>query len=221
MSVKGIIFDLDGTLLDTLNDLAGGVNAALRDFSFPERTREEVRHFVGNGVGNLIRQAVPAGSAPGVISQVHGAFMDHYTDQLTKQTLPYPGVVDLLETLHLSGSSLGVLSNKPHAATKTLIHHFFPEAFTYIQGQQEGNPRKPDPTMLLKMVADMGLTPEEVCYVGDSEVDVATCQNAQVAGAFCLWGFRSEEALKEAGASLLLREPAELLARLLADEVRL
>ncbi|MFP5528140.1 HAD family hydrolase [Peptococcus simiae] len=221
MSIKGIIFDLDGTLLDTLEDLADGVNAALRDFSFPERSREEVRHFVGNGVRHLIRQAVPAGTDSATLSQVHGAFMAHYRENMTRKTRPYPGVVDLLESLALSGYSLGVLSNKPHGATEALVRHFFPDRFSIIMGHKEGNPRKPDPTMLLQMVSDMGLKPEEVCYVGDSEVDVATCQQAQVAGAFCLWGFRSEEALKAAGAGLFLDEPAELLAQLLAGEVGL
>lgn len=221
MSVKGIIFDLDGTLLDTLDDLADGVNAALRNFSFPERSREDVRYFVGNGVANLIRQVVPAGTDSVTLGQVHEAFMAHYRENLTQKTRPYPGIVDLLETLALSGYSLGVLSNKPYGETETLVRHFFPDTFSYILGHKEGNPRKPDPTMLLQMAGDMGLGPEEICYIGDSEVDVATCQQAQVAGAFCLWGFRSEEALKEAGADLFLNEPAELLARLLAGEVGL
>ncbi len=214
MTVKGIVFDLDGTLLDTLNDLADAVNAALRDFSFPERRLEEVRRFVGNGVGNLIRQAVPDHTDAETIAQVHERFMKHYMNGLMNKTKPYPGIVDLLETLKLSGYRLGVLSNKPHKATQDLIQHYFPDVFDLVLGHRAEAPRKPDPTVLLQMPAAFNLSAEEVCYIGDSEVDVATTLAADLRGIFCLWGFRSENELRAAGGGCFIHEPGELLQHL-------
>ena len=211
MTVKGIVFDLDGTLLDTLNDLADAVNAALRDFSFPERRLEEVRRFVGNGVGNLIRQAVPDHTDVETITQVHEHFMKYYMNGLMNKTKPYPGIVDLLETLKLSGYRLGVLSNKPHKATQDLIQHYFPDVFDLVLGHRAEAPRKPDPTVLLQMPAAFNLSAEEVCYIGDSEVDLATGKAAGMKTILVSWGFRGRKALEEDGADCIVDSVDEIL----------
>lgn len=181
----GFLFDLDGTLLNTLEDLADGTNHALAFFGYPRRTLEEVRRFVGNGAANLIAQAVPAGRAPAPVLK---AFQAYYPTHCRIKTAPYPGVLEALAELRKK-YPIAIVSNKPDAAVKPLCAHYFPGIFAL--GETAGCPRKPDPAMVRKAMEAIGVT--DCVYVGDSEVDVLTAKNAGVPCLSVLWGFRDRE----------------------------
>ena len=178
----GFLFDLDGTLLNTLEDLADGTNHALASFGYPRRTLEEVRRFVGNGAANLIAQAVPAGRDPAPVLK---AFQAYYPTHCRIKTAPYPGVLEALAELRKK-YPIAIVSNKPDAAVKPLCAHYFPGIFAL--GETAGCPRKPDPAMVRKAMEAIGVT--DCVYVGDSEVDVLTAKNAGVPCLSVLWGFR-------------------------------
>lgn len=181
----GFLFDLDGTLLNTLEDLADGTNHALAFFGYPRRTLEEVRRFVGNGAANLIAQAVPAGRDPAPVLK---AFQAYYPTHCRIKTAPYPGVLEALAELRKK-YPIAIVSNKPDAAVKPLCAHYFPGIFAL--GETTGCPRKPDPAMVRKAMEAIGVT--DCVYVGDSEVDVLTAKNAGVPCLSVLWGFRDRE----------------------------
>lgn len=181
----GFLFDLDGTLLNTLEDLADGTNHALASFGYPRRTLEEVRRFVGNGAANLIAQAVPAGRDPAPVLK---AFQAYYPTHCRIKTAPYPGVPEALAELR-EKYPIAIVSNKPDAAVKPLCAHYFPDIFAL--GETAGCPRKPDPAMVRKAMEAIGVT--DCVYVGDSEVDVLTAKNAGVPCLSVLWGFRDQE----------------------------
>ena len=181
----GFLFDLDGTLLNTLEDLADGTNHALASFGYPRRTLEEVRRFVGNGAANLIAQAVPAGRDPAPVLK---AFQAYYPTHCRIKTAPYPGSPDALAELRKK-YPIAIVSNKPDAAVKPLCAHYFPGIFAL--GETAGCPRKPDPAMVRKAMEAIGVT--DCVYVGDSEVDVLTAKNAGVPCLSVLWGFRDRE----------------------------
>ncbi len=211
MSIKACIFDLDGTLLDTLTDLADSVNAALRDYSLPERSKAEVRQFVGNGVQRLVARSIPENLDEEVEKDVFNAFKRIYEKNKSVTTKPYPGIEDLLETLTLSGVRLAVLSNKADPAVQALMLEFFPGIFEAIQGETSEVRRKPAPDGLLAILDTMNLLPEEVLYIGDSEVDIETAKRANIELIACSWGFRSEEQLLTAGAKNIIDTPQEVL----------
>lgn len=198
----GIIFDLDGTLLDTLEDLKDAVNAALEQSGYPQRTLEEVRRFVGNGVGMLIRRAVPEGAD---YEPVLKRFRAYYALHCQDKTKPYDGVVDVLGVLG-ARYPLAIVSNKLDSAVKELCAKEFPGI--YALGEVAGCPRKPAPDMVHKAMEAIGVT--DCIYVGDSEVDVATAKNAGVKCISVLWGFRNRQELLEAGAEHFCAEPAQL-----------
>ena len=188
----GILWDLDGTLLDTLQDLADGTNHALRQFGYPERTVEEVRRFVGNGAQRLIEQAIPAGAD---VAEVLEAFYAYYNAHCRVKTKPYDGILDALAELERR-FPMAVVSNKPDTAVKQLCAQYF--SGLYARGESADCPRKPAPDMILKTMAFIGV--ERCVYVGDSEVDVATARNAGVPCLSVLWGFRDRQTLLNAGA---------------------
>ncbi len=181
----GFLFDLDGTLLNTLEDLADGTNHALASFGYPRRTLEEVRRFVGNGAANLIAQAVPAGRDPAPVLK---AFQAYYPTHCRIKTASYPGIPEALAELRKK-YPIAIVSNKPDAAVKPLCAHYFPGIFAL--GETAGCPRKPDPAMVRKAMEAIGVT--DCVYVGDSEVDVLTAKNAGVPCLSVLWGFRDRE----------------------------
>jgi phosphoglycolate phosphatase len=189
-----ILFDLDGTLLDTLGDLHAATNAVLRQFGYPERTMEEVRQFVGNGARRLIEQAVPAGEEARV-NEVLSAFQTYYAAHCDILTRPYPGIPELLACLD-GKYPLAVVSNKPDRAVKELAKIYFPAL--YARGESADCPRKPAPDMV--HMAMQALDAENCVYVGDSEVDVLTAKNAHVPCLSVTWGFRDEQVLRETGA---------------------
>lgn len=211
------IFDLDGTLLNTLDDLATATNAALAHHGLPGRTTDEVRRFVGNGIHNLIRRAVPQGSDAALIDTVEETFNDYYAAHSLVLTRPYPGIPELLEELTSQGIDLCVVSNKGDYAVGPLVRHFFGDVFQVAVGEREGIRRKPAPDTVLACIDRLQVDPKEVVYVGDSEVDVATANNAAIDNIICTWGFRDRDYLEEQGATRFVDTAQELAAMILAD----
>ncbi len=187
-----IVFDLDGTLLDTLADLHDAVNFALDAFGYPRRSLEEVRQFVGNGAARLIALAVPEHADP---APVLACFQEYYREHCQIKTAPYPGIMDALEVLGKQ-YPLAIVSNKPDAAVKRLCADLFPGI--YARGEDTDCPRKPDPAMVHQTMAALGV--DRCVYVGDSEVDIATAKNSGVPCLSVTWGFRNKEELNAAGA---------------------
>lgn len=195
----GILFDLDGTLLNTLDDLMEGTNAALNHFGYPQRSREEIRRFVGNGARRLLEQAVPAGADP---EPVLTFFQEYYREHCRVKTSPYPGIPQALKQLG-EKYPLAIVSNKPDAAAKVLCADYFPGI--YARGESADCPRKPAPDMVYRAMDSIGV--ERCVYVGDSEVDVLTAKNAGVPCLSVLWGFRDRA---EIGGRDYCQTPAEL-----------
>ena len=206
MMKTGILFDLDGTLLDTLADLADSVNHVLASFGYPPRTVEEVRQFVGNGAARLIAQAVPEGANP---APVLAAFQPYYSAHCQIKTKPYEGIPEALAVLG-ARHPLAIVSNKPDAAVKTLCADIFPGI--YARGESPDCPRKPAADMVYKAMASIGA--DTCIYVGDSDVDVLTANNAGVPCLSVLWGFRGEAELTAAGADVLAAKPEDILTYL-------
>ena len=198
----GILFDLDGTLLDTLGDLAASVNAAMGHFGYPRRTLEEVRRFVGNGARRLLELSVPEG---GDAEAALAFFRSHYALHCQDRTAPYSGIREALGKI-AEEFPVAIVSNKPDAAVKELCSAWFPGI--YALGEGPGCPRKPAPDMLLQTMARLGLT--NCVYVGDSEVDIETARNAQVPCLSVLWGFRDREELEQAGGNHFCDSPSQL-----------
>ena len=202
----GILWDLDGTLLDTLADLADAVNYALAQFGYPERTIEEVRCFVGNGARRLIERAVPEGADA---DAVFVTFRTYYDAHCQIKTKPYDGILEALAVLGQK-YPMAVVSNKPDSAVKPLCAQYFPGL--YARGESADCPRKPAPDMVFKAMEAIGA--ERCIYVGDSEVDVLTAKNAGVPCLSVLWGFRDKEEIEEAGGTHFCESCAELVERL-------
>ena len=204
MSV-GIIFDLDGTLLDTLEDLHAAVNHTLTQFNCPPRTLEEVRRFVGNGVDQLVRLSLPGKNTDPDVSEVIAAYRSYYNAHCREKTGPYAGILQALTDL-AAEYPLAVVSNKPDSAVKPLCLEYFGDIFSL--GERHDTPRKPAPDMVLNAMTAIGV--EKCIYVGDSEVDILTARNANVPCLSVTWGFRDEAELREAGAQYYCHTPADL-----------
>ena len=207
----GIIFDLDGTLLDTLDDLHAAVNHTLAQFGCPSRTREEVRQFVGNGVEVLIRLALPGREADPPVADVVAAFRVYYNAHCQEKTGPYAGIPEALAALARE-YPLAVVSNKPDSAVKPLCREYFGPIFAL--GERSETPRKPAPDMVWQAMAAIGV--EKCIYIGDSEVDILTAQNAGVPCLSVTWGFRDRDTLRDAGGKYFCDDPQQLPAILLA-----
>ena len=204
-----ILFDLDGTLLDTLDDLKDAVNHALRTHSYPERTLEEVRCFVGNGAYRLNRLAAPETASEAEVQALFATFRSFYDANCRIKTRPYAGIPEALEALK-KRFPVAIVSNKPDSAVKTLCADYFPGL--YALGEAADCPRKPAPDMVYKAMAVLGA--EKCIYVGDSEVDVLTAKNAGVPCLSVLWGFRNRQELTEAGAEAFCEHTEELIAKI-------
>ena len=201
--MTAILFDLDGTLLDTLQDLKDAVNYALKTHGYPERTLPEVRRFVGNGAARLIALSVPEGVAAEPVLET---FRTYYEAHTLVKTCPYPGVLQALEAVRAK-YPVAIVSNKPDFAVKPLCAHFFGDI--YALGEIAGCPRKPAPDMLYKAMQELGA--ERCVYVGDSEVDVITAQNAGCKCLSVLWGFRDKQVLVDAGAEYFCEKPRDMV----------
>ena len=207
------IFDLDGTLLDTLTDLAASTNYALRTHGMPEHTIDEVRRFVGNGVRKLMERAVPDGTDNPLFDEAFATFRQHYMEHSLDTTRPYEGVPEMLAALKAKGCHLAVVSNKMMAATQELCRHFFPETIEVAIGENEaeGIRKKPAPDTVIAALRQLGVGEEGAVYVGDSDVDIATARNSNLPCISVLWGFRDRDFLLQHGASTLISAPKELL----------
>lgn len=205
------IFDLDGTLLSTLDDLAASTNFALRSCGLPERTTDEVRRFVGNGVKVLMERAVPGGEANPKFCAALATFRSHYLEHSLDSTRPYPGITEVLSVLKRSGKRVAVVSNKFCEATKELCRHFFGDLVEVAIGESEGIRRKPAPDTVEEALRQLGVGKAGAVYIGDSDVDVATARNCGLPCISVLWGFRDKEFLLENGADTFAAKPEELL----------
>ena len=208
---KLVAFDLDGTVADTLADLAASVNAALTLHGLPTYPRDAYRHFVGNGVDNLIRNVLADAYTPVLADQVKADFNVYYAAHSMDYTTDYPGVADLLARLSADGVMTAVISNKPDAFVPTILHALYPDhRFTYLSGQRAGIPRKPAPDALQLLLRELGVRPDETLYVGDSDVDVAFAHAAGVKVCGVSWGFRGADELRAAGADCIADNIDEL-----------
>lgn len=205
------VFDLDGTLLDTLTDLSNSCNHALHQFGMPERTVDEVRQFLGNGVRRLMGNAVPQGEGNPVFEDVLKAFRAYYFEHQFDTTRPYPGVVEMLGELCNRGIRVAVVSNKFNDATCALCHHFFDGLVDVAIGEREGIRKKPAPDAVNEALRQLGAKRETAVYVGDSDVDIQTACNAGIPCINVLWGFRNRDFLIAHGATTLVANPMELL----------
>ncbi len=216
MRYKLAVFDLDGTILDTLEDLCDSVNFALDSFCFPNRTLDEVRKFVGNGIYNLIIKCVQPNASESEINAVFEAFKKHYITNCYNKTKPYEGIYELLKALSENGVMLAVLSNKAQNAVTELCNRYFNDCnFTACYGERQGISRKPAPDSLLSILNMLGVSKDETIYIGDSEVDIKTASNANVNAIFVSWGFRDKKVLVDNGAKTIVDKPDELIKYIL------
>jgi phosphoglycolate phosphatase len=209
-----VIFDLDGTLLDTLADIGGAANRVLAELEFPQHPLDDYRHFVGEGVARLFERALPDGARDGrLVERCVSGFREEYARTWNEQTAPYEGVARLLAELAARGVPLAVLSNKPHAFTVACIEEYFGQTdFVRVLGQRDEVPRKPDPAGALEIAAAAGLPADRFLFVGDTPIDMATARAARMHAVGVTWGFRPRTELAEQGAATLIERPAELLA---------
>ena len=214
MKKQLVIFDLDGTLLDTVADLANATNQALEQCGFPTHPVGDYYQFVGNGINKLFARALPAEhSSEENVQRIRSLFVPYYNRHNADCSRPYPSLVELLRTLQSGGMLLAVASNKYHEATLKLVRHFFPDIrFAAIYGQREDVPIKPAPDIVFDILRETGVAREGALYVGDSGVDMQTARNAGVESAGVTWGFRSEEELREYGAVHIVHRAADILA---------
>ncbi len=213
MKYKYIIWDLDGTLLNTIEDLHNSVNFALAQEGLPQRTLKQTTKSVGNGIRLLISRSVPGGEENPAIERVFAAFKAHYAENCLNLTRPYDGVPEMLQSLKAQGARMAVVSNKIDFAVKDLRDRFFPW-LDIAMGETEGIARKPAPDMVFKAMEELGAVPEETVFIGDSEVDVETAKNAGLDCIALLWGFREREELEAAGAVTFAGTAEELLRML-------
>lgn len=207
-----VIFDLDGTLLNTLEDLTDSVNWALEKYGYPLHTKDEVRNFVGNGLHKLLERALPKDVPEKKLEEVFLDFTAHYKENCAIKTRPYPGIMELLEELLRRSFKIAIVSNKGDAAVKELNQFYFDGKIPVAIGERKGVKRKPAKDSVEEALKELSAKKEEAIYVGDSEVDIKTAENA---GLFCVsvtWGFKSQEFLKEQGATCLVNTPDEILS---------
>lgn len=206
-----VIFDLDGTLLNTLGDLRAATNHALEVRGLPPHSMEEIRQFIGNGIRLLICRAMPEGTPEAEIDAALDDFKAYYAAHIHDRTVPYDGIPQLLTALRKRGVKVAVLSNKIDSASQQLIEYFFPGKTDVVFGEHVGVPRKPDPTSCRMVMQQLGVQPEQVLYVGDSGTDMQTAKNAGLYAVGVTWGFRSKEVLLEYGADILVHRPEQIL----------
>ena len=210
MKYKLAIFDMDGTILSTLDDLANGVDYALSENGLPARSKQETRAALGRGVRFLIEQSVPTGLSDAEISKVEDDFLKYYKVHSMDNTRPYDGIVELIKEVRASGVKTAVVSNKIDSAVKELCANFFEGAFDVAYGERIGIPRKPDPKPINAIIDEFGLSKNEVVYIGDSEVDLLTANNAKIDHIIVTWGFRDRAFLEQNGAKNLVESMDEL-----------
>lgn len=209
---KAVIFDLDGTLLNTLDDLADSTNYALSRFGYPTRTIEEVRQFVGNGVAKLIERAIPKGKNNPNFEKCLAIFKENYAQNMYNKTASYNGIIEMLSNLKSRGIKIAVVSNKFDLAVKELCKKYFEGFIDFAAGENEaqGIKKKPAPDTVLSVLNEFNFAPEDAVYVGDSDVDIMTAKNSKMPCISVTWGFRDEKFLLENGATILVNAPSEI-----------
>lgn len=217
MKYKLAIFDLDGTILDTLEDLSDSVNYALSQYGYPVRSIDEIRSFVGNGLLMLVRRAIVPETDEAVIQQVLAVQKEYYKEHCADKTKPYEGVLELLDELKAAGCKLAVVSNKADYAVQILCKQYFGDVFDLAVGEKENVRRKPAPDAVDKVLEEFQIKKEQAVYIGDSEVDIETAQNAKIQAILVNWGFRDALFLKEHGAKTIVSTMDELKNKLNSD----
>lgn len=210
MKYKAVLFDLDGTILETLEDLSNSVNYALAKNNYPTHSIDAIRLFVGNGIRKLMERSCPVGASVEEVDRVHSDFTEHYKVHCNDKTRPYDGIIEMLDTLRAHGVKLAVLSNKADYAVKDLCKLHFDGLLDVAQGEITGIPRKPSPEGVNIILEKLGVSSAECAYVGDSDVDVETARNS---GLDCIavdWGFRDRDNLLNAGAKIIVSTAEEL-----------
>lgn len=215
--ITTIVFDLDGTLLDTLEDLTDSVNYAIGKFGFPERTLDEIRSFVGNGIAKLIERVIPEGTENPHYEEILKTFREYYALHCKDKTKPYDGIIEMLDMLDKEGYRMAVVSNKFDAAVKELCELYFGDRIRAAVGESEKVRKKPAPDAVYQVLEELSVSPEQAVYVGDSDVDLATAANVPMTCISVTWGFRSREQLLAAGAKeeRMINAPHQLPALLL------
>lgn len=216
MKYRVALFDLDGTVLDTLDDLTAAVNHAMTCEGFPTHTRERVCAYVGNGISKLIERAAPAGTDEETVARALAAFRVYYADHCAVYTKPYDGVLDMLRTLRAAGVRTALVSNKADFAVQALAKTYFDGLFDVVLGERAEIPRKPAPDMVHHVLTALHAAPADAVFIGDSDVDVLTAKNAGLDALSVTWGFRDADCLRQAGATHLVDSTAALTALLLA-----
>lgn len=212
MAVKALLFDLDGTILDTLDDLCDSVNYALSAHGHPTRTKREIRAILGNGVINLITRSLPEGVSNEQFEECLATYKEHYEINKTNKTAPYKGIPEALSALRADGYKIAIVSNKHDEAAQGLYNLFFSELADFAIGNTAEIPKKPEPDMVFAAAKKLGVSLDEIVFVGDSEVDFQTAKNAGVPCISVTWGFRDEDVLRKAGADCIINSPDELVA---------
>lgn len=210
---KGIIFDLDGTLLDTIDDLGDSMNEVLKTYNYPTFTSEEYKLKVGGGFKGLVLNSFPEGTDSDIIEEATLLFSKIYDTRYLNKTKPYEGIDNILDELNKMGIKIGINSNKKDEYTNTLTIKFFNRIpFIAIYGERKGITNKPNPASVLEIIQLMNLKPEEVLYIGDTKVDIMTAKNADIHSVGVLWGFRNHEELSNYGATYIISDPKEILS---------
>ncbi len=211
MKFKTAIFDLDGTLMNTLDDIRDSINYMLKEFSYPERSYNEIRSFVGNGMQHLVEQAVPSGLSDSQVQDCLSVFLKHYDTNMENKTAPYSGVIDVLKTLRQNGIRTAVVSNKFDEGTKLLCKKWFPEIIELALGESKTVSKKPAPDMVYEAIKQLGVEQSSALYIGDSDVDANTAKNANIPFLGVSWGFRDKELLVSLGAIEVVDRPNDIL----------
>ena len=209
--INTVIFDMDGTVLNTIDDLTTSVNYAMEKFGFPQRTVDDYRRAVGNGIRRAIELTVPEGTSQEVIDKMVPVYKEHYDKHCLDKTRPYDGIIELMKQLKKHGYKMAIVSNKIDSAVKELNQMFFAEAIEVAIGEKPGVNRKPAPDMVTEALKELGSTADEAIYIGDSEVDLATANNSKLPCISVLWGFRDKDYLKEIGADVFADKPSDVL----------
>ncbi|MBE5946444.1 MAG: HAD family hydrolase [Lachnospiraceae bacterium] len=210
MGYSTVIFDLDGTLLDTLDDLTDSVNFAMRTMGWKERSKKDVRSFLGNGIRVLMKKSSPDNATEEEFEIAFKAFKEYYDIHNQDKTVPYDGMIELMKRLKLKGIKMAIVSNKVQEAVDVLKDKFFSDVLEYALGDTPGMARKPEPDSCYKALELLGSSKEDTVYVGDSEVDLETAKNAGLDCIAVLWGFRDEDYLVEQGAKVFAKNPEDI-----------
>lgn len=210
--IKAVLFDLDGTLVNSLEDLAVSANFALQMYGYPTHETEKYKYFIGNGLLNLVEKTLPEENRnKDTINKLFQTVWKYYSENYVVNTVAYDGIKELLTELKQKGYKLAVVTNKPHEMALNVVKALLGDVFDIVCGKLENYPPKPDPTLTLKVIDELGVKPEECVFVGDSGMDAANAVNSGCLGIGVLWGFRTEEELRSNGADYIVNKPFEIL----------